>query len=79
VIPVFTFGLSSIEEGVVSLIIIEDDGRKIALLAHEIKDVCRQVVNPSPLLREDWSIGMAILEDVPTAIIAVDSVLECVV
>ena len=79
VIPVFTFGRLDLgDTESFSLIIIEDDGRKIALLAHEIQDVVRQAIHPSPLLKEAWSIGMAILDDVPTAIIAVDSVLECV-
>ncbi len=79
VIPVFTFGTGSLgEQDGLSLVIIEDDGRKIALLAHTIQDVCRQAVHPSPLLKEPWSIGMAILDEHPTAIIAVDSVLECV-
>ena len=79
VIPVFTFGTGTLgEHDALSLVIIEDDGRKIALLAHTIQDVCRQAVHPSPLLKEPWSIGMAILDEHPTAIIAVDSVLECV-
>jgi len=78
VIPVFTFGLEHINATVVSLIIIDDGNTKIALLAHEIKDVCRQMINPSPLLKEPWSIGMSMVDDVPTAIIALDSIVECV-
>ena len=77
VIPVFTFGNPTIGQESVSLIIIEDDQRQIALLAHEIEDVVRQRIQPSALLKEDWSIGMVILDNVPTAIVAVDSVLEC--
>jgi two-component system chemotaxis sensor kinase CheA len=83
VIPVFTFGLKTLEFTTAFLIILditeEGNSHKIALFAQEIHDVCKQAIQVTKALKEPWSVGITLLDDIPTAIIDSAEIFGCVV
>lgn len=83
VIPVFTFGLKTLEFTTAFLIILditeEGNSHKIALFAQEIHDVCKQAIQVTKALKEPWSVGITLLDDIPTAIIDSEEIFGCVV